>query len=489
MYRTEASFIGIVGALCICLTGDPAFAEDRALVVGIDDYSALGVDMELAGAVADANRIRDFLIETQGFSSDEVTVLTNADASSKAIMDAIIDELIGKTQAGDRVFFYFAGLGSRILQAGGGEADGLAEVVLAHDADTFLGKMPEEAFSAMFDIIPDRKVTLVFDTSFQPLENAEFSSGDPVRPRSVDLGAVAMHLGEAKMAPQPAASVVTFEEPPFGSGAVTRFVWNASAPSQLAWEGHSGGLFTSAFIDASSSLVADVNGNGAVTNAEVLNRINQQLREWCSTNPECQAAGLEFIPHFGGDLSGIAVEGERQTLDPHDEMRGFISDLFAPNNGAGLTLKMNANGALAIGDKVEFTVTSSRQGTLVLLDIDPLGRLSQIFPSKLAATGENSIRSGGTLTIPQGLGPNGAELEIRVSEPAGKGLLLALHVEDQMPTLEALLPENLSGGTVDDARLYLSRIAKELLTLQAGENGNTPVRWSAVYLPYEIVEN
>ncbi|MEL6802094.1 MAG: hypothetical protein AAFO80_19680, partial [Pseudomonadota bacterium] len=68
------------------------------------------------------------------------------------------------------------------------------------------------------------------------------------------------------------------------------------------------------------------------------------------------------------------------------------------------------------------------------------------------------------------------------------GFLLALFIEDELPNLTALLPENIKGGPIPNAGQYLYEIAQDLLRLQATPTGNSAVEWSATYLPYRIAE-
>ncbi len=90
----------------LSLLAAPALAEDRALVIGIDDYTGLPSPVVLGHAVADAQAFAGFLTDRAGFDAMQVTVLT--DPTADAIMTAVIDELIGRTGPGDRIMLYFA---------------------------------------------------------------------------------------------------------------------------------------------------------------------------------------------------------------------------------------------------------------------------------------------------------------------------------------------------------------------------------------------
>ena len=86
--------------------------------------------------------------------------------------------------------------------------------------------------------------------------------------------------------------------------------------------------------------------------------------------------------------------------------------------------------------------------------------------------------------IPSAVGANGRPLRIRVTEPAGQGLLLGLFVEDDLTRLSDALPAGLTGGPVANAGQSLFEISQALLRLEA--DPDSPVSWSATYLPYRI---
>ena len=139
---------------------------------------------------------------------------------------------------------------------------------------------------------------------------------------------------------------------------------------------------------------------------------------------------------------------------------------------------------MQIGDFVTFTASADRPGTLLLLDVDPTGQLAQVYPSRLVAKGDTRVTPGQPLTIPSALGANGRPLRIRVTEPAGQGLLLGLFIEGDLPQLTALMPAGIAGGPVPNAGQSLFEISQKLLRLES--DPDRPVAWSATYLPYRI---
>ncbi|MCI0392043.1 MAG: caspase family protein [Acidobacteria bacterium] len=88
-----------------------ALAEDRALVVGIEQYGDTNIK-PARGSERDADDVEQFLIRKLNFSPSAIRKLTGARATSKEIVLEFQRWLIKGTRAGDRVFFYYAGHGS-----------------------------------------------------------------------------------------------------------------------------------------------------------------------------------------------------------------------------------------------------------------------------------------------------------------------------------------------------------------------------------------
>ncbi len=87
------------------------YRESHALVIGINQYAAWP---KLSHAVRDAQAVRESLVTRFGFRADNVTLLTDADATRANILKAL-NERFGdakRVKRDDRVFVFFAGHGS-----------------------------------------------------------------------------------------------------------------------------------------------------------------------------------------------------------------------------------------------------------------------------------------------------------------------------------------------------------------------------------------
>ncbi len=423
MYRviqTLALFAGLAPA---------AMAEDRALIIGIEGYPNLDLRLAPQSAADDAIAMAQLAVERWGYRQTQVSVLLDSAATSAAILDALIDELVGQTAPGDRALLYFAGLGSRNTQD--------TRVILAYDSESLLGRIPEDALSDILDLIADRDVTVIMDAGFR---------GDIGTPGQRGIGAPG------------------FEATPFAANGDMRAVYTASAVSQTAWETAMGGVMTTALI-AGANGAAESDGDGIASHGELLAHLRSQSTAWCAAQANCAPMGL--TPDFAGPLNRSPVGVTVASATPAPQ--GAVP--FAASNTADLRLSIDAGTALTIGQSVTFRVRAAAAGTLLILDVDPAGQLARVFPSALAPNSGTAIAPGVELAIPNGKSTNGAPLRVRVTGPAGDGYLLAVLIEGDGVDATRLLPQG-------PASTALPQLAQNLQSL--GRN------WSAVTLNYTI---
>ena len=93
------------------LAAGELYRDSHALVIGINQYAAWP---KLSHAVRDAQAVRESLVTRFGFKADNVTLLTDAEATRANILKAL-NERFGdakRVKRDDRVFVFFAGHGS-----------------------------------------------------------------------------------------------------------------------------------------------------------------------------------------------------------------------------------------------------------------------------------------------------------------------------------------------------------------------------------------
>jgi metacaspase-1 len=104
----------------------------RAFLIGINRYQAAGAD--LRGCVNDVIDVSAALVDFHGFKNSDITVLTDGDATKKAI-EAGIKALVRNSKNGDVAVLHFSGHGSHVPDQDGDEADGRDEILCPTDLD------------------------------------------------------------------------------------------------------------------------------------------------------------------------------------------------------------------------------------------------------------------------------------------------------------------------------------------------------------------
>jgi Caspase domain len=102
----------------------------RALVVGINAYPHVP---PLSGCVNDARLMHNLLVDSFGFPEDQVTLLTDDQATRDGIL-AAFDAMVAATGPDDIVVVHYAGHGSQIADREGDEPSGLDSTIVPFDA-------------------------------------------------------------------------------------------------------------------------------------------------------------------------------------------------------------------------------------------------------------------------------------------------------------------------------------------------------------------
>jgi len=136
------------------------------------------------------------------------------------------------------------------------------------------------------------------------------------------------------------------------------------------------------------------------------------------------------------------------------------------SNPAELTLEMLPEASIAVGSRVSFRISAKKPGYLILLDVDPTGKLTQIYPSPVSVTmgrgkpNANFVKPGKPIQIPSPVEPY-MGFEFVASPPVGSAMVVAL-LSDQPVQLIDLpdMPPSLVGQ--NSAVGFLSKLASEL---------------------------
>src|SRR5215213_7575505 len=156
--------------------------------------------------------------------------------------------------------------------------------------------------------------------------------------------------------------------------------------------------------------------------------------------------------------------------------------MLRADNPAGLNVAILPDLELSAGTKVTLRVATQKQGYLILVDVDPSGKLTQIYPNRHTLERRdnpetlNLIKPGQLVTIPNHSNPY-AGFEFVASPPAGVAMLIAILSDKpvHMMDLPDISPPQVGQAAFDQ----LLEVAKRLRI--AREDGNAALEqpsWS-----------
>jgi hypothetical protein len=156
--------------------------------------------------------------------------------------------------------------------------------------------------------------------------------------------------------------------------------------------------------------------------------------------------------------------------------------IIRAENDAGLALSILPDVELAAGTKVTVRVATKTQGYLVLVDVDPAGKLTQIYPNRHTLERRdnqeslNLIKSGQAVTIPNRDNPY-AGFEFIASPPAGIAMLVAILSDRPVHLMD--LPDVAPPGHGQAAFDQISEVARRLrIAREDGSIAPEGPRWS-----------
>lgn len=429
--------------LMLAMSLPSAALADRALVIGINAYDRDPGIPPLAGAVADARRMQEYLIADVSYAAEDVLLLIDGAATRAAILSGIEDWLIAGTQPGERVLLYYAGHGSHVRGLGdGSDRDQvLIPVDSAFDTNGELQNfIRDKELGALLDQLNDRQVTVIVDSCF---------SGDITRSAQVPDPSARMrtiqHPAQAgtRSAATPAPGAVLIESRP------GRTVWSAASATQPSWEttrdGLVAGVFTSGFL-AGLAGPADANGDTVVTYLELhewllddSDRACREIARCLGLTPTLEVARVLQMASVTASLAGApapplpeALELAETALAP-PAAAAPVPAAAGPQEAGVIALRIQPAGPLREGDTVLFAVEADFDGYLTLLDINPQGALTQLFPNRFSAAaaqvfgpGGDRIRADQPILLPDAT----YGFAFTIQPPLGDGVLLAVVTAD-----------------------------------------------------------
>jgi hypothetical protein len=177
----------------------------RALLVGINRYP----DAPLAGCVNDVVTMKTLLTGSYGFSDGDIKVLTDGEATTDSMVDAL--NWLASAGPNTLAYLHFSGHGTQVPTGDHGEPDGLAEVICPVDFDwspqhliaddQLLGILSRMPPSTIFNWTSDSCHSGDLDRSVAPMTRFCCVTGNhyPLQPRTMPMpGALTLLIKRAR---------------------------------------------------------------------------------------------------------------------------------------------------------------------------------------------------------------------------------------------------------------------------------------------------
>ena len=482
----------------------PAPAGGRALIIGIDDYAVDERVTRLKGAVNDAEAIKVFAVGSLGFGEGEIRMLTNQDASRAAILAAIDEWLVRGTKPGDRVLFYYAGHGAQQRSDGPDAERGYDQTLVP--VDTVVARdgrvrnmITDKELKARFARLAGREVTVIVDACHSGTITRSALGGLP--PQSVARTPYRLmeHLQAGERVATRSAMRGAPDLFPRQDGLA---VWSAVTSYQVALEDHAGseprGVFTRAFLEGIELGRADRDRDGEVSHVELLDWVQERSTAHCRSVPaECIAGLMPTLeaPH-ALQATPVLARLMGRPLEARRLEAMALADALLPEQagtiGARPVLrwygKTGSRPVFALGESMQLEFTSPIDGHLTLFDIQPGGRLVQIFPNAFSAQNatagqERRVRAGKTFRIPIGQIHN---FVLEASKPVGDGMAVAV-VTDRWVDFSSVAPATRGARPVADegeVEDYIETISALLRQPQTLGHVDVQVGWAIATARY-----
>jgi len=452
-------WIGWFG-ICLLLSfflNIPAYAEDRALIIGIDKYQYID---GLPGCVTDANNIRQLVLNLNIYKSDQIRLLTDNQAKREDILGGL-QWLVDGSRAGDKVLFYFSGHGSQQPDTNGDEDDKLDETLCPVDTSANRTNMVvDDEINNYLQKLSGRKVLVVIDSCHSgTITKSILSSNIKFKMPlfATPLPPTTKAIGSERLATPPTQGEVV--------------VYTAVASNQFAVATPQGSIFTNAFINAIKQ------NNGKISNEEILAAVRKESEEVCQRRQsECL---LGLTPQMDVGLVSLKEQPIFPIIIPYPL----------------LSLKILPRETIKIGEIIAFEIKnlSGRDGYVTIWDVDSKGAVVRIFPDGNSGANNGFIQAGQLLTLPD-IANKGDHFEFKAKEPKGKGISIAVLAGDEstaqqlrtLPMDADSLKKGIGSLSLSDSKNVTQEIAmlvkKKLATL-ASEREN-----SIVSISYEVVD-
>lgn len=483
LLRKVPVFLSILAAATVFLSL-PALAGGRGLTIGVNLYPYLEGDQNLNSPALDARRMADFAVSALGMAPDDILVLTDEDATGDQIRAAFRDWLAAGTRPGDPVFIFFAGHGHQLPDNDGDEPDGRDEVLVPYDggdrSQPDMGLLRDDEIGELLGLLSGRRVTMIVESCH---------SGTVTR--AADLGgggsenaprAFYAQLRSTRGLSRVEEEAHNEEDPVIDDREDHVTLWTAASSHQLAWGVGERGIFSTFFLEGVRTGEADSNGNGVITNVELLDYVRAGTHAWCRGVELCLDNG-GFTPTLEGPPGTATAPLVAAGAGQPPQTEPDLEEAVGTQNPANARVEILPRPQVRLGERVTFRIAAETAGYLVLVDENPAGEIIQLFPNRYAQEMHFRVEPGRPVYVPEDYYP----FAFVAREPAGEGQVIAIVVQDRTK-IDDVTAAHMDLQPIRDPNAYFDALARALRepTRDSPLSRNRAAHWSVGYAPYFI---
>jgi len=443
-----------------------------------------------------------------GFTSDQIHVLTDRQATRQGILSAINDQLINGLRQGDKVVFYYSGHGAQIPDTTGDEEDNLDEALIAYDATVDHSNwVIDDEINDLFKLINNEggEVLAVIDSCHSGTILRGRMDGAKTPGGLFDAPTTQGNTSPSRKHQQEGGFVDKIDNN------LTAFF--AVAPNQVAFEekddepSRPHGVFTEAFIKGIRG-AADNNNDRQVSYSELFFFTSEQSSIWCVNHFDKCKLGLTpskviadmrllldsagFVRHHKNNSSTlISTVNQPSAQVPlnNDDTSLSKPRLLTHTNNANLDIQITPSKRVQVGQTLRYSVRTEHEGRLIIIDINPQGEMTQLYPNRYTLKDKHNlswIPPNRTITIPGDDMP----FTIVASDPIGQGKIVAILIEDASIKTNNLFEISSTKDLVviDDPNSWMAKLQMLLTGVFPENNGrNRSVNWSVKETEYDII--
>ena len=165
----------------LSVTTDEIYDDSWALIIGIDKYQNV---KRLNYAVADAESIKDILINSFDFPEENVSLITNDEATKQNIIKSF-STITKNAKSNDRVVVFFSGHGDTMDLPGGGEKGYLIPVE-GDDEDLYVTSIPMDELKQIALMSEAKHMLYLVDACYGGLITVSKGMAKPKSPNYIN---------------------------------------------------------------------------------------------------------------------------------------------------------------------------------------------------------------------------------------------------------------------------------------------------------------